>query len=46
MPDPETGETIPVSHMSPRSREDLARRGKALRLVAEYSMGLMGRTPD
>src|SRR5712671_213118 len=46
MPDPETGEQIPVSHMIPRSREDLARRGKALRQVAEYSMGLMGRTPD
>ena len=46
MPDPETGEPIPVSHMIPRSREDLARRGKALRQVAEYSMGLMGRTPD
>ena len=24
MPDPETGEPIPVSHMIPRSREDLA----------------------
>ncbi|CAN5859142.1 4-hydroxyphenylacetate 3-monooxygenase, oxygenase component [soil metagenome] len=46
MPDPETGESIPVSHMIPRSREDLARRGKALRQVAEYSVGLMGRTPD
>jgi 4-hydroxyphenylacetate 3-monooxygenase oxygenase component len=46
MPDPETGEAIPVSHMIPRSRADLARRGKALRQVAEYSMGLMGRTPD
>src|SRR5215510_2602369 len=46
MPDPETGEPIPVSHMIPRSREDLVRRGKALRRVAEYSVGLMGRTPD
>src|SRR5499427_6545585 len=46
MPDPETGEPIAVSHMIPRSREDLARRGKALRRVAEYSVGLMGRTPD
>src|SRR5258706_12096298 len=46
MPDPETGEPIPVSHMIPRSREDLARRHKALRQVAEYSVGLMGRTPD
>jgi hypothetical protein len=43
---PETGEPIPVSHMIPRSREDLAKRGGALRKVAEYSVGLMGRTPD
>lgn len=45
-PDPESGEPIPVSHVIPKSREDLARRGKALRLVSEYSVGLMGRTPD
>ena len=32
--------------MIPRSREDLKRRGTALRTVAEYSVGLMGRTPD
>ncbi|MCA0302978.1 MAG: 4-hydroxyphenylacetate 3-hydroxylase family protein [Proteobacteria bacterium] len=46
MPDEETGEPIPVSHMIPRSRADLAKRGAALRKVAEYSVGLMGRTPD
>src|SRR5476649_2132120 len=45
-PDPETGEAIPVSHIIPRSRQDLARRHTALRRVAEYSVGLMGRTPD
>lgn len=45
-PDPESGEPIAVSHQIPRSREDLARRHKALRQVAEYSVGLMGRTPD
>jgi 4-hydroxyphenylacetate 3-monooxygenase len=44
--DPESAEPIAASHMIPRSRDDLARRGKALRLVAEYSVGLMGRTPD
>lgn len=44
--DPETGEKIAVSHMIPRCREDLQRRHKALRAVAEYSVGLMGRTPD
>src|SRR5258708_28365989 len=46
MPDQETGEAIPVSHMIPRSPADLARRGKALSQVDEYSTGLMGRTPD
>lgn len=46
MPDPETGELINVSHMIPRSKEDLARRHKGLRRPAEYSVGLMGRTPD
>lgn len=46
MPDPETGEPIAVSHMIPRSRADLERRHKALRRVSEYSVGLMGRTPD
>ena len=45
-PDPETGEPIAVSHLIPRSREDLAKRHKALRTVAEHSVGLMGRTPD
>jgi len=46
MPDPETGEAINVSHMIPKSREDLQKRHKGLRKTAEYSVGLMGRTPD
>ena len=46
IPDPETGEPIGTSHMIPRSRDDLMRRHKALRQVAEFSVGLMGRTPD
>jgi len=46
MPDPETGEPINVSHMIPRSREDLQRRHLALERISEYSVGLMGRTPD
>jgi aromatic ring hydroxylase len=32
--------------MIPHSREDLVRRHAALRKVAEFSVGLMGRTPD
>lgn len=46
VPDPETGEPINVSHMLPRSREDLRRRHDGLAAIAEYSVGLMGRTPD
>ncbi len=46
MPDPETGELINVSHMIPRSKEDLKRRHKGLVRIAEASVGLMGRTPD
>jgi 4-hydroxyphenylacetate 3-monooxygenase len=46
IPDPETGEPIAASHMIPRSKDDLLRRHRALRRVAEYSVGLMGRTPD
>jgi 4-hydroxyphenylacetate 3-monooxygenase len=46
MPDAETGEPINVSHMIPHSREDLLRRHRGLERIAEYSAGLMGRTPD
>jgi 4-hydroxyphenylacetate 3-monooxygenase oxygenase component len=46
MPDPETGEPINVSHMIPASRADIERRHGGLEPIAEYSMGLMGRTPD
>jgi 4-hydroxyphenylacetate 3-monooxygenase len=45
-PDPETGEPINVSHIIPRAREDLERRHGCLRLLAEHSAGIMGRTPD
>src|SRR5712692_2234814 len=46
MRDPETEEPINVSHLIPRSRQDLERRHRALQLTAEYTVGLMGRTPD
>ena len=46
MPDPETGEPINVSHMIPRSIDDLKRRHRGLRRIAESTVGLMGRTPD
>ncbi len=46
MPDPETGEAINVSHMQPRSVNDLHRRHLGLTRISELSMGVMGRTPD
>jgi 4-hydroxyphenylacetate 3-monooxygenase oxygenase component len=42
----ESGEPTNVSHMIPRSREDLRRRHAGLVRLSEGSMGLMGRTPD
>ncbi|MFV0524936.1 MAG: 4-hydroxyphenylacetate 3-hydroxylase N-terminal domain-containing protein [Acidimicrobiales bacterium] len=44
--DPDDGEPMSVSHLQPRSREDLARRHVALTHIAELTMGTMGRTPD
>jgi 4-hydroxyphenylacetate 3-monooxygenase len=44
--DEESGEAISITHVAPRSADDLARRGEALRQIAELSMGVMGRTPD
>ncbi|KAB7741537.1 4-hydroxyphenylacetate 3-hydroxylase [Parvibaculum sedimenti] len=46
MADPETGEAINVSHMIPRSKEDILRRHKGLTRIAEYTVGIMGRSPD
>jgi 4-hydroxyphenylacetate 3-monooxygenase len=46
IPDPETGEPINISHMIPRSIDDLKRRHKGLKRIAETTVGLMGRTPD
>lgn len=44
--DPETGEAINVSHMSPHSPEELRQRAEGLTAISELSMGVMGRTPD
>ena len=44
--DPDNGEDIGISHMQPRSIEDLRRRHAGLLRAAELSLGTMGRTPD
>ncbi|MEZ5232772.1 MAG: 4-hydroxyphenylacetate 3-hydroxylase N-terminal domain-containing protein [Acidimicrobiales bacterium] len=46
VPDPETGEAINISHLFPRSKDDLFRRHVGLTRLSEGTMGLMGRTPD
>jgi 4-hydroxyphenylacetate 3-monooxygenase oxygenase component len=45
-PDPETGELVNVSHMIPRSKEDVQRRRRCLETIAEATVGLLGRSPD
>ena len=46
IPDDETGEPINISHMHPRSIDDLWKRVRGLTIIAEATNGLMGRTPD
>ena len=41
-PDRETGEPINVSHLVPRSRQDLELRHHGLKHTAEYTVGLTG----
>src|SRR5919201_4924518 len=46
-PSPEdSGRLVNVTHLIPRTREDLTRRRRAFELVAALSGGVMGRTPD
>src|SRR3989475_3608868 len=45
-PSPDDGRLVNVTHLIPRSREDLERRLKAIELTAALSAGMMGRTPD
>ncbi len=44
--DPGSGELTNISHMIPRSKDDLWRRHAGLTRMSEGSMGIMGRTPD
>lgn len=42
----EGGERYSTYFLQPRSKEDLMRRTRAHRLIAEFSYGLLGRSPD
>ncbi|MPZ88641.1 MAG: hypothetical protein GEU81_11325 [Nitriliruptorales bacterium] len=43
---PETGDPVNLAFLTPRSREDLARRRGAIKRWAEATVGYMGRSPD
>jgi 4-hydroxyphenylacetate 3-monooxygenase oxygenase component len=45
-PSPDDGSLVNVTHLIPRSKEDLERRRRAFELVAAATAGMMGRTPD
>jgi 4-hydroxyphenylacetate 3-monooxygenase oxygenase component len=45
-PAPEHGRLVNVTHLIPRSKEDLERRRRAMELTAAATAGMMGRTPD
>jgi aromatic ring hydroxylase len=44
-PSPDDGRLVNITHLIPRTREDLERRRKACQIVAASTAGMMGRTP-
>ena len=44
--DPDTGDAVNITHITPRSRDDLHRRRIALETISHHTLGLMGRSPD
>ncbi|MGH2599046.1 MAG: 4-hydroxyphenylacetate 3-hydroxylase family protein, partial [Dehalococcoidia bacterium] len=45
-PSPSSGEPVALSYLIPQSIDDLLRRRHALEVIAEYSNGMLGRSPD
>ena len=43
---PTTGDRVGLSHIQPQSIDDLVRRRTAIKSWAEWSAGMMGRSPD
>ena len=43
---PDTGRPVNVTHVHPKSRDDLERRRVASKRIADTTAGMMGRTPD
>jgi len=46
MDSPDTGQPVNVTHVRPAGREDLERRRRASKRIADTTVGMMGRTPD
>jgi len=46
MDSPDTGQPVNVTHVRPASRDDLERRRRASKRIADVTVGMMGRTPD
>ncbi|MBV9580024.1 MAG: 4-hydroxyphenylacetate 3-monooxygenase, oxygenase component, partial [Chloroflexi bacterium] len=45
-PSPTSGERVGLSHIQPRSIDDLVRRRTMIRTWSEFSAGMLGRSPD
>jgi 4-hydroxyphenylacetate 3-monooxygenase oxygenase component len=45
-PSPDDGRLVNVTHLIPRTKDDLERRRRAIELTASATAGMMGRTPD
>lgn len=43
---PDTGERVGTPWLQPRTHDDLRKRGRAMKIWADFSHGMMGRTPD
>lgn len=43
---PTTGERLGLSHIEPRSIDDLIRRRNMVKTWSEWSAGMLGRSPD
>jgi 4-hydroxyphenylacetate 3-monooxygenase len=43
---PTSGERVGLSHIQPRSIEDLVRRRNMIKIWSEWSAGMLGRSPD
>ncbi|QDP39589.1 4-hydroxyphenylacetate 3-monooxygenase, oxygenase component [Radiobacillus deserti] len=45
-PSPKTGDSVGLSYLQPKSKEDLAKRRELIETWAKSTHGLMGRSPD